>query len=222
MILTGIQKSYDGKLVLDIERHEFAPNGIHAVIGTNGCGKSTLAKILSGVIKPDKGHVEFGDANVGFMPQRCYAFYGSLLHNVMMGARRDVEKAASLERAHQLMGTLGLTTLEGKSAKRLSGGETARMALARVLMGAYGYLILDEPTAALDVRSTLAAEQLIVEYRKEHAAGVILITHSIKQVRRIADTVTFMEDGKIVETGPADMVLGNTSTRQLQTFLDFA
>lgn len=222
MIVRGLQKSYDGKLVLDIEQHEFTPNCIHVVIGANGCGKSTLAKIIAGIMKPDGGEVDFGAASVGFMPQRCYAFYGSLLHNVMMGARRDVEKEVSLERARQLMETLGLTSLQDKSAKRLSGGETARMSLARVLMGSYDYLVLDEPTAALDVKSTLAAEKLISEYRVVHRTGVILITHSIKQVRRLADNVVFMEGGKIVESGSSEEVLGHTRTTQLQTFLDFA
>ena len=222
MIVRGLQKSYDGKLVLDIGEHDFTPNCIHAVIGANGCGKSTLAKIIAGVMKADGGEVNVGAASVGFMPQRCYAFYGSLLHNVMMGARRDVEKDVSLERARQLMETLGLTSLQEKPAKRLSGGETARMSLARVLMGLYDYLVLDEPTAALDVKSTLAAEKLISEYKAEHQTGVILITHSIKQVRRLADNVVFMEGGEIVESGPSEQVLGHTRTTQLQTFLDFA
>ena len=166
-------KRYGTKTALNVEGIEFPRGQICAVMGVNGCGKTTLARVLAGTTRPDEGGMilDAGET-VGYMPQRSYAFYGTLAHNVALGAKgRRFD-----ERCQELVEALGLSHLERESAKKLSGGETARMALARVLAGTWTHLVLDEPTAALDIPSTLAAERLMRDYCTEKNAGIVVVT----------------------------------------------
>ena len=209
-------KRYGTKTALNVEGIEFPRGQICAVMGVNGCGKTTLARVLAGTTRPDEGGMilDAGEA-VGYMPQRSYAFYGTLAHNVVLGAKgRQFD-----ERCQELVEALGLSHLERESAKKLSGGETARMALARVLAGTWTHLVLDEPTAALDIPSTLAAERLMRNYCTEKNAGIVVVTHSVSQARRLADHAIFMDGGRIVEEGPAADILSHPQTPELSEFL---
>ena len=124
-------------------------------------------------------------------------------------------------RADKLMKALNIDALARQSAKKLSGGETARMALCRILMRCYDLLILDEPTTAMDMESTLAAEKLIREACGEQGCAILLITHSISQARRIADRVLVLHQGKLVEQGECLQVLNTPKQEQTRRFLDF-
>lgn len=95
------------------------------------------------------------------------------------------------------------------------------MALARLLMRSYDLLILDEPTAAMDIHGTLLAEALVQDYRRETGCAVLWITHSLTQARRMADRVLFLCDGRVAEAGPADKLLVRPDTPELQQFLEF-
>ena len=116
---------------------------------------------------------------------------------------------------------LQIDSLSRHSAKRLSGGETARMALARLLMRDYKLLILDEPTASMDVESTLAAERLLSDYCRDTGAGILLVTHSLQQARRIAQHVLFLHQGELREQGEASRLLSSPETEELRRFLEF-
>ena len=219
MRVQGIRKAYRGETVLSVDELTIERPRIYAVVGANGSGKSTLGRIIAGTLKPDAGAV-MRDMRVGYAPQRAYAFYGTLLRNVLLGVpearRSDAARKAALDRIERL----GLTRLANKRARTLSGGETARMALARVFVGDYDALVLDEPTAALDIESTMAAERQIVEYRDERQAAVVLITHSVRQAMRVADEALFLERGRIVERGPARDMLTSPKTDELARFLE--
>ena len=193
---------------------ELPDAGITAVIGPNGSGKSTLAKILAGIVKPDGGVNVLPCCRVGYLPQKSYAFRMSTEKNILLGGRDPV-------RAQQLMRALQIESLAKQNAKRLSGGETAKMALCRLLMGRYDLLILDEPTAAMDMESTLSAEKMICEHVKEQGCSVLLITHSLQQARRMAEHVLFLYQGKLVEQGSADHVLQNPQQIVTKQFLNF-
>lgn len=95
------------------------------------------------------------------------------------------------------------------------------LALCRLLMGRYRLLILDEPTAAMDMESTLAAEQLIRGVSREQGCAVLLITHSVQQARRIADRALFLHRGKLAEQGPAERLLYVPKEEETRRFLEF-
>ena len=214
MKIHAFSKTYEGRTVLDFPGTELEPGKICAVIGANGSGKSTFAKILSGVLKPDRRGPLSDAKTVGFMPQKNYAFRMTTKSNILLNGSDEA-------RADRLMEAIQLTELSSKRADRLSGGETARMALVRLMMRSYDLVILDEPTAAMDMETTLLSEKLIVEYVRETGCALILVTHSLQQARRIADEVWYFHKGSLLETGAKEQVLYTPEKAETKQFLEF-
>lgn len=212
MILPAFSKTYHGVKVLDFPGLELQPGKIYAILGANGSGKSTFAKIAAGILPADQKCRIPG--SVGYLPQKPYAFRMTLRKNILLTAGRP-------ERADELMRTLSLTELKEKRADRLSGGETARMAMARLMMNRYDMVILDESTAAMDMESTSAAEELILKYVRETDCVLILVTHSLQQARRVADEAIYFHKGRLLENGPAEYVLYHPALAETRKFLEF-
>lgn len=212
MNLHAFSKTYDGVKVLDFPGMELQPGKIYAILGANGSGKSTFAKIVAGILPADrKCHVS---GSVGYLPQKPYAFRMTVQKNILL-------TGGSAESADKLMSSLSLTALKQKRADRLSGGETARMALARLMMKRYDMVILDEPTAAMDMESTSAAEELILKYAKGTECVLILVTHSLQQARRVADEALFFHKGRLLESGEAARLLYRPDQPEAKQFLEF-
>ena len=214
MKIAAFSKTYDGRTVLDFPGMEPEPGKIYAVIGANGSGKSTFAKILSGILAADTKGKPVTGGTIGYMPQKNYAYRMSTKANILLNGKEE-------KRANALMDAIQIRHLENKRADRLSGGETARMALARLMMKRYDLVLLDEPTAAMDMETTLLSEKLILEYVKENGCTLILVTHSLQQARRLADEVWYFHRGKLLETGPKDQVLSNPEKGETKQFLEF-
>ena len=214
MKIHAFSKTYEGRTVLDFPGTELEPGRICAVIGANGSGKSTFAKILSGVLKPDRRGPLSDAKSVGFMPQKNYAFRMTTKANILLNGPDEA-------RADRLMEAIQLTELSSKRADKLSGGETARMALVRLMMRSYDLVILDEPTAAMDMETTLLSEKLIAEYVRETGCALILVTHSLQQARRIADEVWYFHKGSLLEAGAKEQVLDTPKQAETKQFLEF-
>lgn len=213
MKIPPLKKTYGGRTVLNTPELALERWKIYAVVGANGSGKSTMAKLLSGVEKSDAGAVNLS-GSVGYMPQKSYAFRMSTRKNILLSGSDG-------GKAERLMKALHIDHLADKAAYKLSGGETARMALARLMMKDYDLVILDEPTAAMDMESTLFSEELLVDYCRESGCAMLLVTHSLQQAKRIADCVIFMDKGEAVETGTKDEVLLSPKDERTKRFLDF-
>ena len=214
MKIASFSKTYEGRCVLDFPGLELQPGKIYAVIGANGSGKSTFSKILTGIEKADQKGCHLDAKSVGYMPQKNYAYRMSTRANILLGGKDEA-------RAERLMDEIQIRHLENKRADRLSGGETARMALVRLMMKRYELVILDEPTAAMDMETTLLSEKLIVEYVRETGCTVVLVTHSLQQARRVADEVMYFRKGKLLEKGAAEKVLTAPSMAETKQFLEF-
>ena len=214
MKTTAFTKTYNKRVVLSLPELEFPQGKITAIIGPNGSGKSTFAKVLAGIERADDKKPVLSGVSVGYLAQKSFPFRMSTEKNILQNGDDPV-------RAHELMKTLGIDALAKQSAKKLSGGETARMALCRILMRRYELLILDEPTTAMDMESTLAAEKLMRETCAEQGCALVLITHSISQARRIADRVIVLHQGALIEQGDSARVLSEPKQEQTKRFLDF-
>ena len=190
MRTNAIRKTYKGRLVLDMPSLNLEGGKVYSMVGANGSGKSTFAKILAGITDADEGEGALTD--VGYMAQKSYAFNMSLEKNILINGENK-------ERCKKLMEALNISHLASNKAKTLSGGETAKMALARIMMKDYKVLILDEPTAAMDRESVSLAEELIKEYCKETQCVTILITHSLEQAKRMSGEIIEIDYGKIVK-----------------------
>jgi len=214
MRISAFSKTFEGRKVLDFPGVELEKGKIYCIIGANGSGKSTFAKVLSGVLPTDNKGKILEDISVGYMPQKNYAFRMKVKANIQLG-KKDEAQAQKLMRAFQI------EHLADKRADHLSGGETARMALARLMMRSYDLVILDEPTAAMDVATTGLAEEEIRRYVQETRCALVLVTHSLRQAQRIADEVLFFHEGKLAEFGRKEELLGNPEKPETRQFLDF-
>lgn len=219
MKITELTKAYGEKTVLCIDELTLEAGVIYAALGANGSGKSTLVKTLAGIEPPDKGGcIDPSGAELCYMPQKSYGFKMSLWKNLMLGTKKTPE---TVERAERLLHELELSESRNTRGDRLSGGETQKLALARTLMRRCGLLLLDEPTASMDMRSTLAAERLIREYRDETGCTVLLVTHSIKQAERLGEELIIMEGGRIAERGRVKELIVSPAETSTKEFLSF-
>lgn len=214
MNISAFSKNYDGVKVLDFPGMELQPGKIYAIIGANGSGKSTFARILAGVLQADQKGNFLDTHSVGYMPQKNYAFRMTTKANILLNGKDEA-------RSNELMDAIQIRHLENKRADRLSGGETARMALARLMMKRYEVAILDEPTAAMDMETTSLSEGLIVRYVRETGCTLILVTHSLQQARRIADEVMYFHKGMLLESGSKETVLNEPAMAETKQFLEF-
>jgi ABC-type multidrug transport system ATPase subunit len=214
MKILPFSKTYEKRTVLDFPGRSLEPGRIYAVIGANGSGKSTFAKILSGILPADKKGKHVSGGSIGYMPQKNYAYRMSTRANILLNGK-------DAARAERLMDAIQLRHLENKRADKLSGGETARMALVRLMMKQYDLVLLDEPTAAMDMETTLLSEKLIADYVKETNCSLILVTHSLQQARRVADEVWYFHKGKLLEAGTKEQVLVTPEKAETKQFLEF-
>ncbi len=215
MKTSAFTKTYNGMTVLDLPELELPEKTVTAVIGANGSGKTPFARVLADIEPPDRRTALLPqNVKVGFMPQKSYAFRMSTASNIALNG-------SDREKSRRLMDALRIDALAKNRAKKLSGGETAKMALARLLMGSYDLLILDEPTASMDVESTLTSEELLRRYTEETGCAVLLITHSIQQAKRLSGRLMFLSRGELIEQGETAKMLENPTRELTKSFLDF-
>ena len=214
MKILPFSKTYEGRTVLDFPGMELQSGKIYAIIGANGSGKSTFAKILAGIVSADKKGKYLESGSIGYMPQKNYAYRMSTKANILLNG-------TDAHRAEALMDALHIRQLANKRADKLSGGETARMALARLMMKSYDLVLLDEPTAAMDMETTILSENLIVSYVRETGCTLVLVTHSLQQARRIADEVLYFYKGELAESGTKEQVLYHPESEKTRQFLEF-
>lgn len=195
------------------------------VIGPNGAGKSTLLRLCMGLAVPTEGRITWGgraDAKPtrrAFVFQRPVMLRRTVAANVAYGlthAGYPQEKHAA--RIAELLERVGLSDLAMRPARRLSGGEQQRLALARALARDPELLLLDEPTASLDPAATRGVEE-IVRDAAQSGIKIVMASHDLGQVRRLAGDVVFMARGNVREQTPAEDFLKNPSTSEAAAFV---
>lgn len=199
-----LKHCYGERTVLDLPALRLEKGLRYAVIGANGSGKSTLLRILAGVISPSEGTVDTGGQSLAFMPQKPYAFDLSVLKNVELAVR---DKSRSKANAEKALKAVGLHDMHSCRGSRLSGGETQRMALARVLADSRQLVLLDEPTAAMDISISGQIEAALSDYVRSSGCTLVFSTHMPSQAAALADKVLLLCGGQLAELGDAQRVL---------------
>ncbi|MFZ3151044.1 MAG: ABC transporter ATP-binding protein [Anaerolineaceae bacterium] len=215
--LTNISISYADRMVLDIPCLVFEAGKRYGLIGENGSGKTTLLRILSGTLKPTTGEVTQSSADgMGYMPQSPYAFSFSVQKNVEMA----LDKSPNKERqALQAIRKVGMESLAQARGNKLSGGEAQRMAFARLIAKPRKLILLDEPTSSTDIKGTDLIEGNLLKYVAETGCTLIFSTHSPAQALRLAEEVIFLDQGRVVESGPVEQVLNHPQNETTRLFL---
>ena len=207
---------------------ELRPGLVTAVVGHNGAGKSTLAQVIAGTLRVDSGTVSIGervvDDAVTFVPARRRGVamvsqapriftHMSVLANVAFPLRvRGVGRAQAREAALEQLRAVGIDDLAHKRASDLSGGQAARVAIARALVFRPEVLILDEPTAALDVEATTQVSSVLRQRLTGAGITTLLVSHDIAEVLALASHMIVMGDGRVVEEGEPARVLASPSS----------
>ena len=204
------------------------PGRVIAIMGPNGAGKSTLLRLLAGDVAPDSGSITFDGQPLGsvpiierarrraVVPQRSSIAFGfSVLETVLIGRYPhggDYSRTADIRIARHSLARAGVAEFESRLVPTLSGGEFARVVLARALAQIDGnvgpsYLLLDEPTGALDPAHQHHVLRLMRDMARENAVGVLIILHDLNLAARYADEIVFMRYGSVTARGSADEVL---------------
>lgn len=207
---------------------ELRPGLVTAVVGHNGAGKSTLAQVIAGTLRVDSGTVSIGDRVVDdaatFVPARRRGValvsqapriftHMSVLANVAFPLRvRGVGRAEARAAALEQLRAVGIADLAHKRASDLSGGQAARVAIARALVFRPEVLILDEPTAALDVEATAQVSTVLRERLAGAGITTLLVSHDIAEVLSLASHMIVMGEGRIVEEGEPARVLASPAS----------
>ena len=195
------------------------------LVGPNGSGKTTLLRLAMGLLAPSRGRVTWGGRIDAVSTRRAIVFQRPvMLRRSAEGNIRYALSAASVARseraarAAELLALVGLSELGDRPARKLSGGEQQRLALARALAKEPQVLFLDEPTASLDPAASKAVEDVI---RTVTARGikVVMATHDLGSARRLAGDVVQLHRGRIVETGDAAAFFANPATHEARSFV---
>ena len=194
--LRSVKKVYKDRTVLDVPQLRIQHGESVALMGANGSGKTTLLRILARVLRADSGTVT-APQDVLYLPQHPYAFRGTVLENVLIGAKDRREQALAL------LETLELSALTAKPAQSLSGGELQKLALCRVLIRPCSLLLLDEPTAALDTNGTRLVCDALTRYKAQTDCTLVLSTHAPQFVAMAAKRLIRLCDGRIESDGKA-------------------
>ena len=217
--LTGVKQYYGARCVLQIPALTIAPGERLALIGPNGCGKSTLLRLLAGTLTPDEGKITNGGLSrgaIGYLSQKPYAFDMSVLKNVSLALAGEPEAP---QLAMLALERVGLAHLAKARGSRLSGGETQRMALARVLAKPRALLLLDEPAASADILAIDQMERALETYLEQTGCTLVFSSHAPSQAQRMSRRVLALDGGAIGELGETQQVLQNPQAASTRAFL---
>jgi tungstate transport system ATP-binding protein len=195
------------------------------LVGPNGSGKTTLLRLAMGLLAPSRGRVTWGGRTNAAPIRRAIVFQRPVMlrrsaagniHYAFSAA--SVARSERVARAAELLALVGLSDLGDRPARKLSGGEQQRLALARALAKEPQVLFLDEPTASLDPAASKAVEDVI---RAVTARGikVVMATHDLGSARRLAGDIVLLHRGRVIETADATTFFTPPATREARAFV---
>ncbi|RIE16149.1 ATP-binding cassette domain-containing protein [Candidatus Cryosericum septentrionale] len=243
----GVRKRFGAREVLrDIDLN-VSSGSITVILGTNGAGKTTLLRILGLLERADEGTViydgivpsvstvTYGASTASpaqdkrYLPlrrqmllafQHPAIFSGSVLSNVTYGLElRGISRADAEERSMAALRDAGIAERAHQHASSLSGGEAARLSVARALALQPPLLLLDEPSASLDPYGTKLLEDLLLHMRDDLGMTAVVVTQDIFEARRVADQVAFLHEGRIIEQAPRDTFFSHPRDDRTRRFV---
>jgi iron complex transport system ATP-binding protein len=229
----SVSFGYDGGFTLADVSVAIPAGSLTGLLGPNGCGKTTLLKLLSGVLRPRTGRVMLGDRaltamtrrqlarHIASVPQETHpAFDYSVMEMVLMGRHPhlsafQLEGPADFSIARDALDATGTRHLADRNYMTLSGGEKQRVVIASALAQSAEVLLLDEPTASLDLGYQLDVASLLAGLNRERKVTMVLATHDLNLAASLCERLVVMRDGRILTAGPTRSVLTGDTVRRL-------
>lgn len=211
---------------LKIERGQFI-----ALLGSSGCGKTTLLRTIAGFVKPEAGAVRLGNRDITLAPPdrrgmalmfQSYALWPhmTVAQNIGYGLKlRRIAKKERTEKVAEIAASLGLRELLQRKPGQLSGGQRQRVALGRALAVSPEVLLLDEPLSNLDARIRLSVRREIRALQQELGITAIHVTHDREEAMVMADRIVILDQGRIAQVGTPEEVYNTPSSAFVATFM---
>lgn len=210
----------NGRLNLSVKA-EVKPGSITVLFGESGAGKTTILRILAGLTQPDKGLISIGNnvlfdsqkginiipqqRNIGLMFQDYALFPNMTVSQNIQYAQTNKDP----EQVKTLLETFGLTEFANRKPTKLSGGQKQRVALARAIARKPELLLLDEPLSAIDTKMRASLQDEILKIQKTFNTTILLVSHDLAEVFRLANHVLRIENAKITATGSPEEIFLN-------------
>ena len=234
--IEGLTKRYGDHTVLDNLSVSLENTHALVIVGPSGGGKTTLLRIIAGLIAPEGGRLQINGRWVDFrenwlreyrkrvgMVFQAYNLFPHLtaMENIKLPLMKVHGKSdeEAEEIAINLLRRFQLEIHRHKRPAQLSGGQKQRIALSRAIAISPEFLLLDEPTSALDPELTAEVLDMIEELREEDK-HLVLVTHHMGFARNVSDQVLFIDDGRLIESGPPEAVFDNPQNPQVRRFFD--
>ena len=223
-----LTKQYKNKIAVDRISYIFR-EGIYGLLGANGAGKTTLMRMLCGILEPTGGEVSFNGTSVateeyraalGYLPQDFGYYPGFTGYDFLlyMAALKGLGRGHSKKKAKELLSFVSLEDMAKKKIKTYSGGMKQRLGIAQALLNDPKILILDEPTAGLDPKERVRFRNLLEGLGKDTI--VVLSTHIVSDVDKIADAILLMKDGQLIFHGKREEIPGDLEEFYMEQFED--
>ncbi|MCX7875746.1 MAG: ABC transporter ATP-binding protein [Melioribacteraceae bacterium] len=220
------------KFQLSIEKLEIAEADFISLIGPNGCGKSTLLKLISRMIKPEKGEIRVYDKDlfnynhkqlsklISYVPQNNYSVFPySVYEIVMMGRFHNLsllgfESGDDVEIVKSAMNEMQVYHLAKKGIKELSGGEAQRVFIARAIAQQSKMILLDEPTSHLDIEHQIMIFEKLSDLNSVHKRTIITVSHDLNLVANFSKRIILMMNGEVKLDGNKKSVLNKQNIKE--------
>jgi phospholipid/cholesterol/gamma-HCH transport system ATP-binding protein len=223
--IKNLQSGYDDRLILQDISLQIRPNEIMAILGTSGCGKTTLLKNMIGLLTPSSGDIRIFSKSILNMDEKdLYDTLkkvgvlfqgGALLNSIPLWSNIAIPLEQHTQLSKELIETLIKQKLELVNLGdayyhlpgELSGGMRKRAALARAIAMDPQILFADEPGAGLDPVTASSLDQLLLSLKEKLGMTVVIVTHEVASIKRIADRITYLHEGKALFCGPLEEAL---------------
>ncbi len=232
---SGLEKSYNGRMVVDVDRLEVDSGEVLAVLGPSGSGKSVLLRMLNLLERPTRGTVRFRGREVQGLTgrdrvevQRRMAmvfqdpllFRGTVADNVAYGLKvRKVPAVERRSRVNEMLDAVGIGDLAWTQVATLSGGEAQRAAVARALVIKPEVLLFDEPFANLDRPTRRSLQDESKEILQERNMTAVFVTHDQEEAARMGDRILVLHDGRVAQEGVARDIFYKPSSEFVARFM---
>ena len=225
LVLEDVSLQAGATTILDRLSLAITPGAPTLIMGPNGAGKTSLLRLCMGLATPSAGRISWGGRTDSKPVRRAILFQRPVMLRRTVAAnvgyalaQAGAPRSQRMPRVAALLDRVGLADLAQRPARRLSGGEQQRLALARALARDPEILLLDEPTANLDPAATRSVEEIVL-MAAQSGIKIVMASHDLGQVRRLAGDVVFLVRGALCERDRAADFLDNPTTPEAAAFL---